>query len=60
MGTSVPASHDKSLAGPRTLRQQETGSVVGNGQRVAVVTIAELELAFEVGAPQIVGADAGG
>ena len=41
-------------------QQQEAGGVVGDGQRVAVVTVAELELALEVGAPQIVGRDAGG
>lgn len=29
--------------------------MVGDGERVAVAVIAELELAFEVGAPQIVG-----
>ena len=41
-------------------KQQETGGVVGDGQGVAVVTVAELELALEVGAPQIVGRNAGG
>src|SRR5512132_4100192 len=34
--------------------------MVCDGQRVAVLTIAELELAFEVGAPQMVGRCAGG
>jgi hypothetical protein len=34
--------------------------VVINGQRVAVLAVAELELAFEVGAPQIVGRYASG
>ena len=29
--------------------------MVGDGQRVAVAAVAELELAFEVGAPQVVG-----
>ncbi len=29
--------------------------MVGDGQRIAVAAVAELELALEVGAPQIVG-----
>ena len=39
----------------RFAQQQEARGVVGDGQRVAVAAIAELELALEVGAPQIVG-----
>jgi hypothetical protein len=35
--------------------QQETRSVVGDGERVAVLAVAQLELPLEVGAPQIVG-----
>jgi hypothetical protein len=34
--------------------------MVGDGQRVTVPPIAELELALEVGAPQIVGSSARG
>jgi hypothetical protein len=34
--------------------------MIGDGQRVAVVTVAELELALEVSAPQIVGRHARG
>jgi hypothetical protein len=33
---------------------RKTGGVVGDGQGVTVVAVAELELALEVGAPQIV------
>jgi len=29
--------------------------MIGNGERIAVAAIAELELALEVGAPQIIG-----
>ena len=32
--------------------------MVGDGQRIAVAAVAELELALEVGAPQIVGRSA--
>src|ERR1700686_4943362 len=39
----------------RFAQQQEAGGVVGGGQRVTVPPIAELELALEVGAPQIIG-----
>src|SRR5690242_7062790 len=41
-------------AGQRLAAEQEAGGEVGNGQRVAVATIGEHELAFVVGAPQIV------
>ena len=34
--------------------------MVGDGQGVAVVSVAELEFALEVGAPQVVGGEAGG
>ena len=37
-------------------QQQEARGMVGDGQRVAVPAIAELELALEVGAPQSLGA----
>ena len=39
--------------------QQEARGVVGDGERVAVAAVAELELALEVGAPQVVGRGAG-
>ena len=41
-------------------QQQEARGVVGDGQRIAVAPVAELELALEVGAPQIVGRSAVG
>ena len=44
----------------RVAEQQEARGVIGGGQGVTVVTVAELELALEVGAPQVVGRDAGG
>ena len=34
--------------------------MIGDGQRIAVPSIAELELALEVGAPQIIGSGARG
>jgi hypothetical protein len=34
--------------------------VVGDGQRIAVLAVAELEFAFEVGAPQLVGRNPSG
>ena len=39
----------------RFAQQQEARGVVGDGQRVAVSAVAELELALEVGAPEVVG-----
>jgi hypothetical protein len=36
-------------------QQHEAGGVIGDRQRIAVATIAELELAFEVGTPQFIG-----
>ena len=41
----------------RFAQQQEARGVVGDGQRIAVLAVAELELALEVGAPQIVGSE---
>src|ERR1700730_7727902 len=35
-------------------QQQKARSMIGDGQRIAVAAIAELELTLEVGAPQIV------
>ena len=29
--------------------------MIGDGQRIAIASIAELELALEVGAPQVIG-----
>jgi hypothetical protein len=40
--------------------QQEARGVVGDGERIAPSALAELELALEVGAPQVVGLGAGG
>lgn len=34
--------------------------MIGNGERIAVAAIAELELALEVGAPQIIGSSTRG
>src|SRR5450755_961645 len=42
----------------RFAQQQEARGVVGDGERIAVAAVAELELALEVGAPQIVGCGA--
>ena len=42
----------------RFAQQQEARGMVGDGQRVAVPAVAELELALEVGAPQIIGGSA--
>ena|SRR5580698_942358 len=39
----------------RLTGEQITAGVIGDGQRVAVLTIAEQELAFVIGAPQLVG-----
>ena len=46
----VFASGGKSLAS-----QQKTAGVIGDGQRIAVLTIAEPELALVIGAPQFIG-----
>src|SRR5207245_2242953 len=35
--------------------QQITAGMIGNGQRIAVLTIAQQELALVIGAPQFVG-----
>jgi hypothetical protein len=32
--------------------------MVGDGQRIAVSAVAELELALEIGAPQVIGSGA--
>jgi len=40
--------------------EQEARGVVGNGQRIAVLAIAEPELAFEIGTPKVIGRCAGG
>ena len=36
-------------------QEQEARGLVGDGQRVAVAAIAELELALEVGTPELIG-----
>ncbi len=38
----------------RLAEQEEARGVVGDGERVAIAAVAELELAFEVGAPEVV------
>ena len=35
--------------------QQEARGVIGDGEGVAIASVTELELTFEVGAPEIVG-----
>ena len=54
---TLESGHRRLLADgiERLAHEQETGSVVGDGKRVAVAAVAEAELAFEVGAPQIIG-----
>ena len=44
----------------RLAQQQIAGGVVGDGERVAVLGVAEPELAFEIGTPEIVGRRPGG
>ena len=39
-------------------KQQKARGMVGDGERIAVSAVAELELALEVGAPQLVGCSA--
>jgi hypothetical protein len=42
----------------RLAQQQEARGMVGDCQRIAVLSIAELELALEIGAPQLIGSGA--
>ena len=35
--------------------EQKAGGVIGDGEGVTIASVAELEFALEVGAPQIVG-----
>jgi hypothetical protein len=35
--------------------EEKTAGVIGDGQRIAVLMIAEQELAFVIGAPQLIG-----
>src|SRR5215475_8434039 len=42
----------------RLAEEQEARRVIGDGQGIAVAAIAELELALEVGAPQVIGSRA--
>ena len=44
----------------RLAEQKKAGGLVGDGERIAIAAIAELELALEVGAPEVVGSDGGG
>ena len=39
----------------RLAAQQVTTGVIGDGERIAVVTVAEQELAFVIGAPEVIG-----
>ena len=39
----------------RFAQEQEARGMIGDGQRIAVAAITELELSLEVGAPQIIG-----
>ena len=38
----------------RLAHQQEARGMVGDGQRIAITPVAELELAFEIGAPKLI------
>ena len=40
--------------------QQEARRVIGDGERVAIVAVAEAELTFEIGAPEVIVIGAGG
>jgi hypothetical protein len=54
-----PLKHGKSevyAGGGKTLAGgQKTAGMIGDGERVTVVAVAEQELAFVIGAPQLVG-----
>jgi hypothetical protein len=39
-------------------QKREARGMVGDGQRIAVSAVAELELALEIGAPQVIGSGA--
>jgi hypothetical protein len=39
--------------------EQEAGGVVGDCKRIAIAAVAELEFAFEIGAPEVVGVETG-
>ena len=55
-----PLKHSKSVVffggGKRLAGQQIPAGMIGDGQRVAVVMIAQQELALVIGAPQFIGA----
>jgi hypothetical protein len=51
----VLADRGESLA-----EEEEAGGVVGDGERVAILAVAEAELALDVDAPEVVGVGAGG
>ena len=44
-----------SRRGKRLTGEQEAAGVIGDGQRIAIFTVAQQELAFVIGAPQLVG-----
>ena len=44
-----------SRRGKRFTGEQETASVVGDRQRITVLTISQQELAFVIGAPELIG-----
>ena len=54
-----PLKHGKSVifsgGRKRFAREQKTTGMVSNGQRIAILTIAQQELAFVIGTPQFVG-----
>jgi len=54
-----PLKHGKGIGffggGEGFTGEQKPAGVVGDGQRVAIVLIAEEELAFVIGAPQFIG-----
>ncbi len=54
--------HDGVFAGPLVgfAHEQEARGVICHGEGIAVAPVAELELALEVGTPEIVGGGAGG
>lgn len=55
---SVNLSPSEPLLFERSRLYQSARGMIGNGQAVAAISIAELELFLEVGTPQIVGSGA--
>ncbi len=54
-----PLKHSKSVIfsvrGKRLTSEKKTASMIGDRQRIAVMTIAQQELALVIGTPQFVG-----